>query len=273
MAEHQVKKAEEEMPEPSDEKPPAVPLWMITFADMSSLLMACFVMLYSFSSTDTVKYKDAAGSLKDAFGVTSQEVGTFNALSSTPVSLDVATPRAFAIISNESAQPINKGSDNEADEAGGKQDKGTSDLLTELKSIASEEGVMDEIGFEVEPGKIILRARGKILFESGSAKIKTESYGFLKKIAFLLKKTSFSLSVDGHTDDQAIRGSVAFPSNWELSAVRATTVIRFFALAGVEPHRLKATGFADSRPLVPNNNADNRAKNRRVEFIFTKESW
>jgi len=273
MSEHQGKKAEEEMPDPPDEKPPAVPLWMITFADMSSLLMACFVMLYSMSSTDTVKYKDAAGSLRDTFGITTQEVGSFNALSSSPVSLDVATPRPFAIITSESAQPVQKGADDEGDGGTKGQDKSTYELMEQLQKIASEEGVVDEIGFEVEPGKIILRARGKVFFDAGLAKIKEQSFGFLKKVAFLLKKTNFYLSVEGHTDDKPMVGSVNFPSNWELSAVRATTVIRFFSLAGIAASRLKATGYADAKPLVPNNNSENRAKNRRVEFIFTKEAW
>lgn len=274
MSENQAKKSEEEMPEPLDEKPPAVPLWMITFADMSSLLMACFVMLYSMSSTDTVKYKDAVGSLKDAFGITTQEAGSFNSLSASPVSLDVATPRPFAIITSENSQPVQKGTKKDTSAGSGEEgenDKATTELVEQLKSIAITEGLLDEVGFEVEDGKIILRARGQVFFETGSAKIKESSYGFLKKIAFLMKKTTLFLTIEGHTDDRPIRGSSAFPSNWELSAIRATTVVRFFSIAGIVSNRLKAIGYADAKPLVPNNNEENRSRNRRVEFIFAKE--
>jgi chemotaxis protein MotB len=135
-----------------------------------------------------------------------------------------------------------------------------------------DEGLLNEVGVEVEEGKIKIRAKVKLFFGSGSARIQSRSYELLKKISFFMKKTRYFLTIEGHTDNLPAKGS-AFPSNWELSSVRATTVLRFIALSGISRTRLRAIGYADSKPLVPNTSKRNREKNRRVEFVFTKEDW
>ena len=80
----------------------------------------------------------------------------------------------------------------------------------------------------------------------------------------------YRIAIRGHTDDRNIQ-TRQFPSNWELSAVRATTVLRFFIQQGIDPQRMTATGYADYIPLVDNDSAENRARNRRVEFVLEKE--
>ena len=80
----------------------------------------------------------------------------------------------------------------------------------------------------------------------------------------------YRIAIRGHTDDQAIQ-TQRFPSNWELSAVRATGVLRFFIEQGIDPERMTSTGYAEYMPLVDNDSAENRARNRRVEFVLVKE--
>ena len=80
----------------------------------------------------------------------------------------------------------------------------------------------------------------------------------------------YRIAIRGHTDDLGI-DTAQFPSNWELSAVRATTVLRYFIGQGIDPERMTATGYADYLPLVENNSVENRARNRRVEFVLEKE--
>ena len=97
----------------------------------------------------------------------------------------------------------------------------------------------------------------------------------LKHIIDILKKHNYKVVVRGHTDDLPIRSEI-FPSNWELSAARAAATLRYLAGQGISPSRMKAVGYADTRPIVPNNTKDNRALNRRVEFYFHRpgvESW
>lgn len=119
-----------------------------------------------------------------------------------------------------------------------------------------------------EDGVSIVFAEG-VLFTSGSAKLEPDAYALLKKVAGNLRQTSYGLSVEGHTDNVAIRSSL-YPSNWELSSSRASEVVKFLIKEGMPPGRLKAVGYADTRPLLPNHDklnnpiARNQAKNRRV---------
>ncbi|MBN1114807.1 MAG: OmpA family protein [Oligoflexia bacterium] len=257
-----------------EEQKAGAPAWMVTFSDMTTLLLTFFVLLLSFANTDLIKYKEALGSLKDAFGVQTLEIGNFQAQSPSPISLEAPTPKPFAIIEHEvsggrradTQEDVREG---EAVEEG--LDKETKEMLEDIRKLIMDEGLLDEVGVDVEQGKIHIRARANVLFDSGSVKIKRESYSLLKKIAFLMKKTRYNLTIEGHTDSDSVSGS--FPSNWELSSVRATTVLRFINLAGVDKVRLRPIGYGDSRPLVPNTSARNKVLNRRVEFVFTKEMW
>ena len=273
--------SEEEGKKKPEEQAGGAPAWMVTFSDLVTLLLTFFVLLLSFANTDLIKYKEALGSLKDAFGVQTREIGTFQAQSPSPISLDAPTPKPFSVIEND-VPPGGKNAikkDDENKEDGEKEDgaseesnNDTHKMLEEIKKYIMDEGLLSEVGVEVEDGKIKIRARLKVVFESGSAKIKKGSYELLKKIAFFLKKTKYYLTIEGHTDNTPAKGS-AFPSNWELSSVRATTVLRFINMTGVSRTRLRAIGYADSQPLVPNTSRTNRLKNRRVEFVFTKGMW
>ncbi|RMG90551.1 MAG: flagellar motor protein, partial [Candidatus Dadabacteria bacterium] len=122
------------------------------------------------------------------------------------------------------------------------------------------EVTMDEEG-------VTVRVEGKLLFPSGSAELKPEAAAVLDRIAALIKKYTFDLYILGHTDSVPIH-TERFPSNWELSSARATAALRYLVERGADPARLVAVGFADSRPIAPNDTPEGRARNRRVEFVF-----
>jgi chemotaxis protein MotB len=110
-----------------------------------------------------------------------------------------------------------------------------------------------------------------ILFEFGGAELNPAGFFFLNRIADVIQKLPYPVRVEGHTDNMPIH-TRRFPSNWELSTVRAVNVVKYFVEAGnVDPRRLSAVGYGDSKPLVSNDSPEHRAKNRRVEIVLLKE--
>jgi len=250
------------------------PAWMTTFSDLVTLLLTFFVLLLSFANTDLIKYKEAVGSLKEAFGVQTREVADFPTQSSTPLSLEVAAPKPFSIIEQDTLRGARSREEISSSEKEKHKDgvsKAFEELGESLKNYIMNEGLEGEFGLSVEDGKVILRAVTKELFAPGSATI--IDFDLLKKVAFLLKtRTNFNLTIEGHTDDTPTRAGT-YPSNWELSAIRATTALRFLSQSGISENRLRALAYAASKPYLPNINANNREKNRRIEFVFTLDTW
>lgn len=130
------------------------------------------------------------------------------------------------------------------------------------KAAEAEESVED---------RIVLRVPGLNLFKKGGAKLSPEARPVLNEIVKIIKTKgkNHKIFIQGHTDDVPIH-TVKFESNWELSAVRATSVLRYFYDKGIDPEKLTATGYADTFPMVPNNTKEGRAKNRRIEFVLEK---
>ncbi|SVC13274.1 uncharacterized protein METZ01_LOCUS266128 [marine metagenome] len=124
---------------------------------------------------------------------------------------------------------------------------------------------------ETPQKKIVLRVPGLSLFKPGGAKLTSDARPVLDEILKIVKKHGeHKIFIQGHTDDVPIH-TKKFDSNWELSAVRATAVLRYFIDKGIDPEKLTATGYADIFPQAPNNTKKGRAKNRRVEFVLVKE--
>jgi len=130
------------------------------------------------------------------------------------------------------------------------------------KAAQAEESVED---------RIVLRVPGLNLFKKKSAKLTPEARPVLNEIVKIIKTKgkNHKIFIQGHTDDVPIH-TAKFESNWELSAVRATAVLRHFYDKGIDPEKLTATGYADTFPMVPNNTKEGRAKNARIEFILEK---
>ena len=124
---------------------------------------------------------------------------------------------------------------------------------------------------ETPEKKIVLRVPGLSLFKPGGEKLTSDARPILDEILKIVQKHGeHKIFIQGHTDDVPIH-TKKFDSNWELSAVRATAVLRYFIDKGIDPEKLTATGYADIFPMAPNNTKKGRAKNRRVEFVLIKE--
>lgn len=125
----------------------------------------------------------------------------------------------------------------------------------------------DEVEVLIEEGRVSFRVSNEILFPSGRAELTVQGGEVLTRMAALIEGSAHDVAVEGHTDDVPIQ-TLRFPSNWELSTARATSVVRTLVAAGVAPTRLRATGYAETRPLLPNDSEAGRAANRRVEVIL-----
>ncbi len=217
--------------------------WMATFADMMTLLLCFFILLLSFATMDVVKFRDAMGSVQEALGVQFLHDGEFEAIASSPLQLDEF----------EAATGLGE------DRA----------LLDELNAAISEEGLDDEIGAEIDGRGFVVRINGQVLYQQGDASLKAESDAILARIASLVRGTAHRVMIEGHTDDIPIQ-TARYPSNWELSTARAIAAMRFLVDHNVDADRIGVAGYADQRSVAPNDGPENRAANRRVEFVFIR---
>lgn len=125
----------------------------------------------------------------------------------------------------------------------------------------------NDVQVSIQKGQINLQIPDSILFPAGAAELSADGVPVLDRIAELLKRSPYAISIEGHTDNIPIR-TPRFPSNWELSASRAAAVLRYLIERGVEPTRMRAIGYADTRPIAPNDTPESRAKNRRVTLVL-----
>lgn len=140
-----------------------------------------------------------------------------------------------------------------------------------LPAAAPETAVLPDLGEDIEvlvqDRSLSFRISSEILFESGQADLSLGGLALLRRLLPVLRESPHPIAVHGHTDALPIR-SARFPSNWELSGARAGSVVRYFEANGVDRQRLRAVGFADTRPLANNASAEGRALNRRVELVL-----
>ena len=148
----------------------------------------------------------------------------------------------------------------------------TPESLRQMSEEIAKDTKPAEITVDIQDSRTIkISARDSLFFDLGKADIKPQAITFLRHLSEVLTKNQFKIRVDGHTDSFPIRSPV-FPTNWELSSIRAVNIARFLIeQAGIAPERLTITGHSMYKPAVPNTTPDNKAKNRRVEIFITKE--
>lgn len=264
------------MDELPEEEKPGIPAWVVTFADLMSLLMCFFVLLLSFSEIDAMKFKQIAGELSKAFGV-QREVPTLDIPMGTSPIFDTFSPAPpEPTVVNEVRQTTSdqkpelqtlKSPTEQAIEAATQDqlDQSTQDITKVLEE-AIEDGRIN-VAQDEDRRRIVIRIEEKGSFPSGSADLTYDFETLLLDMADVLAEIPGRLTVEGHTDDIPIRTS-RFYSNWDLSAARAAAVANaLLAVEEVEPTRLAVKGLADTKPRVSNDTAESRAKNRRVEII------
>jgi len=266
---------------------------MGTFADLMSLLMCFFVLLLSFSEMDAMKFKRLAGSMAQAFGVQNKLQVTDIPKGTSIIAQEFSPGRPEATPINEiwqktqdvtemslevdCAEEFTVEQGDEGYDAGIKVRvkqklqqllKNTEDDAFQLAGALHNQISDGQVEVETRGRLIIIRIREKGSFISGSAEMAPAYKDVMREVRAVLAMKPGKLEVQGHTDDIPIR-TARFPSNWYLSAARAVSVAQELMLGGDIPERrFEVAGFSDTVPLVPNNSAENRARNRRVEILI-----
>ena len=231
--------------------------WLVSYADFITLLFAFFVVMYALSSINEGKYRVMSDSISSAFrsiqgGPTAGQVAV-NTSITTPLSIALPTKRLPPNVKVDAVQVAKRENlRNVAKEL----NKALAPLAAEGKVTVTE----GAFGITVD-------INASLLFAPGDARLDPGAVRALVAVASILAPTDFPIVVEGHTDNTPI-GTAQFPSNWELSGVRASSVVRLFIESGVDGRRLTATGYADRRPLADNATATGRQRNRRVAITI-----
>lgn len=235
--------ADEDQEQKCPECEAGAPAWMVTFADMVTLLLTFFVLLVSMASMDRVKFAAASASIKNAFGT---GAGSASQAEFKVQTIPSVPSTQFAPIQSDSVAQIQKR------------------IETEIKGLKIQNAV--EL-IQKDDDTIILRLDESVLFKPDQSKVSPEAYPLLRQIADIIRPIPMRLRIEGHTDDTMVPKGES--DNWDLSIDRSVSVLRFFTKSKLLPlDRMSAVGYGYERPLVPNTSEQNRAKNRRVDFVL-----
>jgi chemotaxis protein MotB len=219
--------------------------WLLTYADLITLLLGLFVILYAMSKVDSAKYAKVAQALGGTFG---KEEGRSNKQAAKEGVL-------VGIVSPILQKPITERDDIE--------EKLHQALYEDLKS--------NLIDVTQDSRGVIVHITEELLFPSGSATLKNSSLSKLDRLGAMLAVLPNDIRVEGHTDDVPISTSM-FPSNWHLSVARAMNTGGYLmGRHGIKPERVAIVGYSQYQPLLPNTSAENMAKNRRVDIVIITE--
>jgi chemotaxis protein MotB len=234
---------------------------------MITLLMALFMVLFSISSVNTSKYESLQKALQDAFsgkvlsgGKAIRQEGT------TEQSQKPSPEMPMTAIAAAMGQPTKQ-----TPKQARNEDEDFRALKAKIDRWVKAHGLQAQVSTTIARRGLVIRLlTDRVLFDSGKADLKPQSGPLLSKMAQLLHvDTTHPIAVEGHTDPLPIR-SDRFPSNWELSTARASSVVRFLISHGLTPARLTAAGFAALHPLTSNATASGRSRNRRVEVVLLR---
>ena len=236
-------KEEQEHPRPVETKGKEVgakageegsPAWMATFADMMSLLLTFFILMYAIASQNTARV------LHEVLGIEEKSLGVIDLIDTITI--------------QKSLQELT-GLNNP-------------NILDDMDDIAEDSAM----AVDTNEAKVVVRVPGANLFKLGQADLQLSARPVLDGVIAVVRKyPDYKIHIQGHTDDDPI-STEKFPTNWELSAARATAVLRYFFDKGIEPEKMTATGYADTFPLASNDTDQGRSLNRRVEFVLEKEN-
>jgi chemotaxis protein MotB len=233
--------------------------WLLTYADLITLLMVFFVVLYSLGKADVAKFARLQASIQRAFRV---EVLRGN----DPTSLRGQ---------DGSNVPTSVISEAVAQRPSSSQEQGLVSTLEELRralvELPENERAKEHVRVGLARDGVVISLSGNVLFDSGRADLKAEGLVLLDELADRLAKLPNEVRIEGHTDDVPI-STPLYPSNWELSSARATTVARYLVEHKVAPDRLIAAGYGEYRPAAPNDTREGRARNRRVDVVIISAS-
>lgn len=241
------------------------PKWMVTYSDMVTLILVFFILLFSMSQIDLAKFEAISESFRNR-----------NILEYFPSAVPLDNPTEHTSIEESGKQTNEFDTPTQLPDITDKDRENEEDsldiLLADVERFLEDNDLNDVITANRTERGVVLVLQESILFDSGEAEIIESGKPFLEKIGTLLLEIPNNVNVEGHTDSRPI-SNFRYPSNWELSGARASSVIRHLIYENEFAHeRFSAIGYAETRPLVPNTSAANWSKNRRVEIVILEES-
>lgn len=241
--------------------------WLLTYSDLITLLMIFFVVMYSMSQVDANKFKAVAQSLNSALG------------GATPAKMEISTSPtgpSFLESSNAPSKPSQTKDASEQNQNAGAGNVDTENMTIEaikqkLDKFAADNGIQTKLISSIEERGLVISIQDTLLFESGSSDITPKAKEILDKIINVLAAAPNYVKVEGHTDNLPIN-TARFPSNWELSVLRATNVVHIMQ-GRIATDRLSATGYGEYRPIAKNDSEAGRNLNRRVDLVILRSRY
>ncbi|MFB6364674.1 flagellar motor protein MotB [Paenibacillus elgii] len=237
--------------------------WMVTYADLITLLLIFFVIMYAMSKVDVQKYEVLSQALKFEF---------MKADTIMPMGMGVsgsANPAKGGDDSNKTEQQLKEMKEREEWE---KKERQLEDLLQKVQVYVEENNLQSQVSAANTPRGVAVTLNDLFLFDLGKADLKEPAVPVLSKLASLFPTLDATVSIEGHTDDLPLATGSFYKDNWGLSQARSLSVLRYFLYeTQLDPKKFVSTAYADTMPVAENNSAENRAKNRRVEIIVLRE--
>lgn len=233
--------------------------WLITYADLITLLLIFFVIMYAMSKIDNEKYEVLASALSFEFkkseSVLQQGEGIMGQLSPAK------------------AQDGDKTKNDEKEKQEREErEKQFENLLEQIQQYIEQQNLQAQVFAANTPRGIAVTLNDLFLFDLGKADLKKEAYPILNQLASLFPTLDATISIEGHTDNLPVATGSIYKDNWGLSNERSLSVLRYFInTGGLDPKKFISTGYADTRPVTDNNSAENRSKNRRVEIVVLRD--
>ena len=245
--------------------------WLVSYADMMTLLFCLFMVLFAISSVNTSKFEALQRSLQDAFSGAVLSGGKAVMSNGQGDKAEKAAPQP-PIPAIQPTMALNDPSANQDnEEKAAAEQKSFEALKRRIDELARREGVAANVRTEItRDGLVIQLLTDKVFFASGSAVLQPPAVRLLDKVgAIVAAEGRHPVRVEGHTDSQPIHTG-RYPSNWQLSGDRAAAVVQDFARVGVNERRLSLAGYAAARPKDSNSTPAGRAANRRVDVVLTR---
>lgn len=238
--------------------------WLISYSDFITLLFATFVVLYALSQVDVSNFQKLEQSIKQAFDAPSLMQGSDGLTADSSTSILDANSPTDSMITPLMLEYMSQKYEEQSFE----------DIKKNIDDMARA-GELEGVETERTGQGLVIRLNDDFLFKGGSAVLSSAAKTKLDKVGATIGKkfVLHNMRIEGHTDSQAISSSL-YPSNWELSSARSSSIIRYFINRfSFMPSLFTAVGFADTRPIADNNSLRGRYKNRRVEILILKNQF
>jgi len=253
--------------------------WMITYADLITLLLIFFVIMYAMSNLDTGKYDVVTQSLQSTFNKSDSILELGDGLGDTPGQTITKPPQGSSEDDQDSSSDSDKDTPDdsnrpltEREEQFRTQEQELQNLFNVITQYIEDNKLENQIFVADKPQGLSITLSDRFLFDQGQAALKDGAAPTLSKLASLFRDLNTVVSIEGHTDNVPVGANSAYTDNWQLSGERALSVLRFFLdTEKLNPDSFQYAGYADTRPTGDNTTAAGRQKNRRVEITVLRQ--